>query len=291
MARPWYSFYPADYARDTGHLTLIEHGAYRVLMDHYYSRGGPLSANVERLLRVCRANAQAEKDAVRFVLEEFFTAQDEMFRHPRIDAEIAKAADITAKCAVAGRASALQRQRKLEGAATEGATAEQPSQSHSPSQAQSQKSLDEAFAQFWAAYPRREARGAARSAFVRAAEGIAPQTLIGAAAGYAARREGQDRRFTKLAATWLNQECWLDEAHSTQVDEAGLRAMWDGRAGVLVDQIGAAMFQAYFGGADFCAGPPVRVRVGKAHLRDLMQRKFGAALKRAYGEYILEVRS
>ena len=39
MARQWYSFYPGDYGRDTGHLSLIEHGAYRTLMDHYYATG------------------------------------------------------------------------------------------------------------------------------------------------------------------------------------------------------------------------------------------------------------
>src|ERR1700748_1374276 len=103
MARPWYAFYPADYGRDTGHLSLIEHGAYRALMDHYYATAAPLPADEPRLLRLCRANAPAEQAAVRYVLEAFFDAGADGWHHPRIDAEIAKAADITAKCSIAAR--------------------------------------------------------------------------------------------------------------------------------------------------------------------------------------------
>jgi hypothetical protein len=77
----WYAFYPADYARDTGDLTMVEHGAYRLLMDHYYSSGGPLSTDVDRVLRLCRATVEAEAAAVRFILAKFFALGDDGYHH------------------------------------------------------------------------------------------------------------------------------------------------------------------------------------------------------------------
>jgi uncharacterized protein YdaU (DUF1376 family) len=164
MARPWYSFYPSDYSRDTGHLTLIEHGAYRVLMDHYYATVAPLPPDIERLLRLCRPQAPAEKDAVRFVLGAFFVAGEEGFRHPRIDAEIEKAAAVTAKCVFAGKLGAAKRQRAAGMAAApvpaQAAAQTQPSQSplqpQKKNKSRSQK-IEQGFEEFWSAYPRREA--------------------------------------------------------------------------------------------------------------------------------------
>ena len=93
----WYSFYPADYARDTSHLSMIEHGAYRALMDHYYITGKPLPASALHLHRVCRAFASDEQDALNSVLHQFFTLTDEGWKHGRIEAELAKTGDISAK--------------------------------------------------------------------------------------------------------------------------------------------------------------------------------------------------
>jgi uncharacterized protein YdaU (DUF1376 family) len=50
----WYPFYPGDYQRDTQHLTTLEHGAYRLLIDACYCRGGSLPANDGDLARICR---------------------------------------------------------------------------------------------------------------------------------------------------------------------------------------------------------------------------------------------
>ena len=37
--RPWYKWFPADYAADTRFLSLEEHGAYRMLLDHLWIYG------------------------------------------------------------------------------------------------------------------------------------------------------------------------------------------------------------------------------------------------------------
>jgi hypothetical protein len=71
---------------------------------------------------------------------------------------------------------------------------------------------DPLFVEFYAAYPLRKARGDAERAWAKATrEGADPQALIEAATLYAKQRAGQDPKFTKHPATWLNQKCWLDE--------------------------------------------------------------------------------
>lgn len=83
--------------------------------------------------------------------------------------------------------------------------------------------LDEAFAEFWAAYPRRVAKEAARKAFSAAvAGGTGASTIVDGARRYAIERNGEPPRYTKHPATWLRGGCWTDEPVGAPViDEAG----------------------------------------------------------------------
>lgn len=81
----FYKRYPGDYARDTGHLSLAEHGAYGLLLDRYYSTGS-LPEMKRDLYNLCRANTRAERDAVDKVMAEFFDGG----KNHRADEEIAK---------------------------------------------------------------------------------------------------------------------------------------------------------------------------------------------------------
>lgn len=83
--------YAGDYLRDTGHLSVTEHGAYTLLLDHYYSKRNPLPSSIDALCRLCRATTKLEQDAVKAVAEEFFALEDDGLRHnPRADREIAE---------------------------------------------------------------------------------------------------------------------------------------------------------------------------------------------------------
>ena len=79
----WYPRYPGDYMRDTAHLSLTEHGAYNVLLDHYYATGGPLPDRHEALIRICRAYEDTEKQAVKSVADAFFPVNGDGMRHNR----------------------------------------------------------------------------------------------------------------------------------------------------------------------------------------------------------------
>jgi uncharacterized protein YdaU (DUF1376 family) len=86
----YYRRFMGDYQRDTSHLSVIEHGAYTLLLDHYYSKRTPLPATLDALYRLCRAMTTLEQEAVRVVVEEFFPVGTDGLRHnPRADKEIA----------------------------------------------------------------------------------------------------------------------------------------------------------------------------------------------------------
>ena len=88
----YFEFYCGDYARDTAHLSLAEHGAFLLLMSAYYSTEKPLPADYVSLFRIARAMSASEQKAVRAVADEFFPVADDGLRHnARADREIEKA--------------------------------------------------------------------------------------------------------------------------------------------------------------------------------------------------------
>ena len=70
--------------------------------------------------------------------------------------------------------------------------------------------MSTAFDDFWRAYPKKVARTDAMRAFERAARLAPVNEIIRGATRYAAERAGEDTRYTKHAATWLNKACWSD---------------------------------------------------------------------------------
>lgn len=90
---------------------------------------------------------------------------------------------------------------------------------------------DPDFSNFWRTYPRRDAKGAAREAWPKAvAKAGNPHLVIQGAARYR-DWSGRDDRYTKLPATWLNQECWNDElAARAGNNGSGYRPYRDGNS-------------------------------------------------------------
>lgn len=89
MGDSYYSWFPGDYMRDTSDLSMAEDGAYRRLLDHYYSEQH-LPADKSRLHRVCRASSSEEIAAVDFVVDRYFTVEGDRLVNPRAERELAK---------------------------------------------------------------------------------------------------------------------------------------------------------------------------------------------------------
>ena len=69
---------------------------------------------------------------------------------------------------------------------------------------------DENFAAFWAAYPRKVAKGSARKAWSRAVLAADPSVIVAGAVRYASD-PNREEAFTAHPSTWLNGERWLDD--------------------------------------------------------------------------------
>lgn len=81
-----------------------------------------------------------------------------------------------------------------------------------PSKKKSVEEEDPNFILFWNAFPkrRRTNRAKAREAWEKAITKAEPESLIAAAAEYAASSAGKGE-FAKMPSSWLNGECWHDE--------------------------------------------------------------------------------
>lgn len=89
-----------DYRADTGHLSTLEHGAYLLLIMHYWMTGG-LPDDDARLARITGMDRQQWAEA-KPALEPLFTAG---WRHKRVERELRKA-QISEMRSEAGRAGA-----------------------------------------------------------------------------------------------------------------------------------------------------------------------------------------
>lgn len=91
----YYKRHLGDYAKDTRHLSLLEHGAYCLLLDYYYSTEKPIPD--DRCERIAGARTEAEIAAVRSVLEEFFIKDGDVWRSKKADEVIAESTSKSAK--------------------------------------------------------------------------------------------------------------------------------------------------------------------------------------------------
>jgi len=76
-----------DYHKKAGRLSIIEHGAYTLLMDACYDR--ERFPTLEEAMEWCWANSPEEIAAVEFVLNKFFILTDGIYVQLRIEEEIA----------------------------------------------------------------------------------------------------------------------------------------------------------------------------------------------------------
>lgn len=88
-----------------------------------------------------------------------------------------------------------------------------------------QAALDEFDDVFWSAYPRKVGKPAARRAFILARRRSSLGEIMAGLQRYPFQAE---QRYVPHAATWLNQDRWMEAAPpDLSLDPWGLRAWWD----------------------------------------------------------------
>lgn len=100
----FFKFHLGDYYKKTSHLSMLEDGAYRRLMDAIYLREGPLPADIDDVCRLVRAFSKEEKKAVLSILMEFFTLTDAGYTNARCEEELASIKGKSAKASQSAKA-------------------------------------------------------------------------------------------------------------------------------------------------------------------------------------------
>jgi uncharacterized protein YdaU (DUF1376 family) len=117
-----------DYAKKAGRLTMLQHGAYTLLIDSCYDR--EVFPTLEQAIEWTWASTEAEIDAVKFVLSRFFTiTKDGEYVQDRILQELL---EYHAK-ADRNKEIAIEREAKRkEGSTNRTRTVDEPSPNHKP---------------------------------------------------------------------------------------------------------------------------------------------------------------
>src|ERR1700744_1855537 len=98
----WMPLYIGDYLADTSHLSTEEHGAYMLLLMHYW-KTGPLPDNDAALARITRLTMDAWSMAKPVVGSFFHRGDDGRLHQKRIDEERAGAVGNKQKGAAGGK--------------------------------------------------------------------------------------------------------------------------------------------------------------------------------------------
>lgn len=101
----WMPLYIPDYLADTAHLTTIQHGAYMLLLMHYW-RNGPLPDDDEELASIAKADAKTWKAIGRTIRRFFSHIDDGLLHQKRMDHERSRWAELSDRRSRAGKAGA-----------------------------------------------------------------------------------------------------------------------------------------------------------------------------------------
>lgn len=111
----YYRMYIGDYRRDTGTLSIAQHGVYKILLDEYYAQDGEIPLHLSELNRLCHATTKIEKEAVMYVANKYFKSVDGKRHNNGADAELAIALPAIEKMREAGRKGVEQKRKKYQG--------------------------------------------------------------------------------------------------------------------------------------------------------------------------------
>ncbi|MGR9149621.1 YdaU family protein [Rhizobium leguminosarum] len=211
--RAWMPLHIADYLADTGHLTATEHGAYLLLIMHYW-QNGCLPENERIISRIAKLSPEQWEES-RDMLAMLFGPG---WTHKRIDAELSKADEIIEKRRAAAEsryskgkkdtsdANAMHVQSKCSDTGVPPLTDNHSSSlrsedAHAPD-------FDPDFERFWDAYPNKTGRPSAENAFSQAIKRASLDEIMTGVRTYAAKTD--DRQWCS-PVKWLSDDRWKDQ--------------------------------------------------------------------------------
>jgi len=209
----YYQHNIGDYRRDTSHLSLVEHGIYRQLMDSYYLDEQPLSADLSKLMRshsVCSAD---EQQSLKNVLADFFELTENGYIHKRCDEVIAEYHGKSDKARASAMARWGSKHKNVDANAlptqTERNAKGMLTNNHKP---RTNNQYTDEFESFWKLYD----KPAGKANAFKIWKSIKPDTGLVQTIFQKATLQAKnvERKFRKDAERWLRDKRWEDEIAS-----------------------------------------------------------------------------
>jgi uncharacterized protein YdaU (DUF1376 family) len=231
----YYQFNIADYRKDAGHLSMVEHGIYRSLIDWYYLDETPIPAETQVVMRRLRLGSD-EAHHLENVLRDFFILTEKGYYHNRIHADLERYQTQFAKNRVNGQRGGRPKKQQV----TEDKTQVVISDNQMVSQVEPKLTLTNnqepitnkikarskaplaltRFAEFWQAYPRRADKAKAEQSWSKQGLDAIADEVIAGAVSYAKAKVGTEPQFIALPSTWLNGKRWQDESAGAPVTQS-----------------------------------------------------------------------
>ncbi|ARS70884.1 DUF1376 domain-containing protein [Sinorhizobium meliloti] len=229
-------FYPDEYIAGVGGvLRADEQGIYWMVCALIMSEGGAVEQNDKRLAALCQIRPADVRKLIDSLIEKgkILRQSDGKLFQNRAQSEVEKSLNRIQTASENGsnggrpskKSQSNQRSEKADGFSDEKLTTnhQPPTINHQPILEEDKSSSfsvsieDEFENSFWPRYPKKASKGAALKAFkaVRKKHDLAG--ILAGADRYAGERRGQDPKYTKQPASWLNGLCWLDEPVSPTV--------------------------------------------------------------------------
>lgn len=226
-------FYIGDYQRDTGTLTLAQHGAYMLMLMEFYATEKPIPEGRE-LHRLLRADSKAERDAIDYVVAKFWTRTETGLINARGMKEIERAANQRAiNQEIGKRGGRPKRTEPKTDSVSETEPIKNPNQTpdtrhqtNPQTPGKRGRGDAEGFEAFWEAYPRKTAKADALKAWSKLSPDEPLRAVILAAVQAQSLSDEWTRdggRFVPHGATWLNGRRWEDEASAAPAGDDLLR--------------------------------------------------------------------
>jgi uncharacterized protein YdaU (DUF1376 family) len=235
---PFIPLYISDYLADTTHLTPEEHGAYMLLILVMWKSDGKLENDDAKLSRIVRLTPSKWR-RIKPTIMSFFVIENGFISKNRMTKDIEKAKNLVNKRSEAGKrgGEAKSLKTKYVGVAIATDLLQQNSSKNVASQnleliegKKERISLvvssatttveDDDFEVFWEAYPPRlgdRGKKAALKAYKSASKRASKPNILKGVQAYAvfcAAEEKINTPYVKLAASWLNQDGWLEAYES-----------------------------------------------------------------------------
>lgn len=206
-----------DYHKKAGRLTMLQHGAYTLLLDACYDR--EQFPTMEMAIDWTWSSSDDEISAVKFVLNKFFVEDNGTFIQYRIKDEI----DRYQKNASTNQRIAIERETKRR----EKSTKREQSVNDSPPNQEPltnnhkiiTKVTDDRFAEFWDLYDKKVDPKKCKAKWARLKESEITK-IFEVVESYV--KSTPEKKYRRNPSTWLNNEGWNSPIENSDIDDCGI---------------------------------------------------------------------